>query len=141
MYKILSSLLKYVLWLAAVLLLLTYTEDYTLLEKCGMICAAVILIDAVFLIVEVIRNAVRSTKRAGARMKQRANKRRIARAEKHAAENPFLLVHRFTLSGWLAWIRSTNIPETRRLSIAGGVAKRGARCYIPCVCHPGGRSC
>ena len=85
MYKILSSLLKYVLWLAAVLLLLTYTEDYTLLEKCGMICAAVILIDAVFLIVEVIRNAVRSTKRAGARMKQRANKRRIARAEKRGA--------------------------------------------------------
>lgn len=85
MFKLISSLFKYILWLAVIVLLTGYTQDRTFVEKCAMTAAAIIIIDAVFLLIEVIYNAVRSTKRANARRRQRSHERSLVRAEKRGA--------------------------------------------------------
>lgn len=85
MFKLISSLFKYILWLAVIVLLTGYTQDRTFVEKCAMTAAAIIIIDAVFMLVEVIYNAVRSTKRASARRRQRSHERSLVRAEKRGA--------------------------------------------------------
>ena len=82
LFRLICSLFKYILWFCAAILLLNYTKDRGLIEQAAMVVAAMVIIDAVFLLVETVYSAVRSTKRAGARAKKRAHERSIARAEK-----------------------------------------------------------